>query len=425
MGVGDVRLLEAIAHQVMVQLDVRRDRQRIEEALRRSQEQLIQSQKLQAVGQLAGGVAHEFNNILTIILGYVSVLEGDFAPGDPRVADVRHIGESAHRAALLTRQLLAFSRHQSQTPQLVDLNTLLRRQEQLLVRIIGENVRIDLRLSDQSSPVRVDPAHIEQVVLGLAINARDAMPDGGTFRLETRPFDTKGGSTHEWDGLRAGAYVALIVSDTGHGMTPEVQPRAFEPFFTTKEAGRGTGLGLSTVYGIVAQSGGHIRVASELGVGTTFTLLLPRVEVAPAASREEGVRFRVTPRGTETVLLVEDELPLRALTASVLRRRGYWVREASNGLDALALAARESGPVHLLVTDVVMPGMTGAGLASRLSQRRPEARVLYMSGYTDNPETIGLSFGSDFIGKPFTPDELLDRVRALLDRPVPTGSDAI
>jgi two-component system cell cycle sensor histidine kinase/response regulator CckA len=355
----------------------------------------------------------------------VSVLEGDFTPNDPRIEDVRHIGESAHRAAALTRQLLAFSRHHRHAPQQVDLNTLLRRQEQMLARVIGENVRISLRLSDQSSPVRVDPAQIEQVILNLAINARDAMPDGGTFQLETSPHEAQTGSVVEWDGLQPGAYVALIVSDTGHGMTPEVQTRAFEPFFTTKDVGRGTGLGLSTVYGIVSQSGGHIRVSSKPGVGTTFTILLPRVETAAAAVPDSGASLRAIPRGSETILLVEDEAPLRALAAAVLRRRGYWVLEASNGLDALALASRESGPLHLLVTDVVMPGMTGAGLASRLVQTRPEARVLYMSGYTDNPEALGLGFGSDFISKPFTPDELLDRVRALLDRPARQGADPL
>ncbi len=425
--------LEALARQVMQQLELRRDRtaeleravmslraevrerQSVEEALRRSQEQLVQSQKLQAVGQLAGGIAHEFNNILTVIFGYLSVLEVDFDKEDPRRSDVRRIAESADRAALLTRQLLAFSRHQRLTPQLVDLNRLLARQERMLARIIGENVRVVLTLSRDECPVRVDPAHIEQVVLNLAINARDAMPDGGTFRIDTSTLDIGSSEAHEWGNVEPGRYVALVVSDTGHGMSQDVQSRVFEPFFTTKEVGKGTGLGLSTVYGIIAQSGGHIRVTSAEDNGATFTVLLPLI---PASVLENPASAlpHMTPRGSETILLVEDEQALRDLAASILRRHGYWVLEASNGLDALALAARQPGPIHLVLTDVVMPGMTGAGLARRLLPTRPDTRVLYMSGYTNNPESLGLGPDSDFIGKPFTPAELLERVRGLLDR---------
>lgn len=392
-----------------------RERQRIEEELRRSQEQLVRSQKLQAVGQLAGGVAHEFNNILTVIFGYVSVLQADLGGEDPRHADVTRIAESAERAALLTRQLLAFSRHQRLSPQFVDLNELLRRQERMLARIIGENVRVALALSDAACPVRVDPTHVEQVILNLAINARDAMPEGGTFTIETRAVDVDAAASEAWDHLEPGRYIALIVSDTGLGMSPEVQSRVFEPFFTTKEVGKGTGLGLSTVYGIIVQSGGHIRITSREGEGTTVLVLLPRIEAA-ARTEHQGPASGPTPRGSETILLVEDEPALRDLAAALLRRHGYWVLEAANASDALALCARQAGPIHLLVTDVVMPGMTGAGLARRVLPTRPETRVLYMSGYTNNPEGLGLGPDSDFIGKPFTPAELLDRVRSLLDR---------
>ena len=424
--------LEALGRQVMTQLELRsartaaleqavedlraevRERQVVEEELRRSQEQLVQSQKLQAVGQLAGGIAHEFNNILTVIFGYLSVLELGFEPGDARRDDVHRIGESAERAALLTRQLLAFSRHQRLAPELVDLNRLLARQERMLARVIGDNVRVVLTLAPEGCPVRVDPAHVEQVVLNLAINARDAMPDGGVFAIETALLDVSAGSSHEWGGLEPGRYVAMIVHDNGLGMTPEVQSRVFEPFFTTKEVGKGTGLGLSTVYGIVAQNGGHVRVASEPNRGTTFTVLLPLIPATSLGQPESANRAAY--RGAETILLVEDEPALRDLAAAILRRQGYWVLEAANGLDALGLAARQPGPIHLLLTDVVMPGMTGAGLARRLLPTRPHTRVLYMSGYTTSPETLGLGPDSDFIGKPFTPAELLARVRGLLDR---------
>ncbi len=294
-----------------------RERQRIEEELRQSQEQLVQSQKLQAVGQLANGIAHEFNNILTVIFGYLSVVELDFETGHPGRADVRRIAEAADRAALLTRQLLAFSRHQRLTPQLVDLNALLEREEHMLARIIGDNVRVTLSLSEETCPVRVDPAHVEQIVLNLAINARDAMPDGGTFCIETRPVPIDSEVLREWGNV-AGPCIAMIVSDTGHGMAPDVQSRVFEPFFTTKEVGRGTGLGLSTVYGIVAQNGGWIRVDSQPGLGTTFTVLLPRVEAVMAGGLVH-VPPQVTPRGSEAILLVEDERALRDLAASVLQ----------------------------------------------------------------------------------------------------------
>lgn len=423
--------LDALARQAMSQLELRnarttaleravaelraevRERQAVEEALYRSQEQLVQSQKLQAVGQLAGGVAHEFNNILTVIFGNLSVLETEFDAHDPRRGDVRRVAESADRAALLIRQLLAFSRHQRLTPEVDDLNRLIARQERALMRLVGNAVQVTLALSADPCRVRVDPAHVEQVIVNLALNARDAMPQGGTLRIETMRLVVEPGATVDWGHVEPGPYAAMRVSDDGHGMSPEVQRRAFEPFFTTKDVGKGTGLGLSTVYGIIAQNGGHIRVASEPGVGTTFTILLPLI--SPAAIADAATSPR-TPRGSETILLVDDELSLRDLAASVLRRQGYWVLEASSGFEALGIAAREPGPIHLLLTDVVMPGMTGAGLARRWLTTRPGTSVLFMSGFTDDPESLGLGPESDFIAKPFTPSALLGRVRALLDR---------
>lgn len=392
--------LDALGRQAMSQLELRnarttaleravaelraevRERQTVEEALRRSQEQLVQSQKLQAVGQLAGGVAHEFNNILTVIFGNLSVLETEFDANDPRRSDVRRIAESADRAALLIRQLLAFSRHQRLAPEVADLNLLIARQERPLTRLVGDGVQVTLALSADACRVRVDPA---------------------------------------WGHVEPGPYAVMRVNDAGHGMSAAVQGRVFEPFFTTKDVGKGTGLGLSTVYGIVAQNGGHIRVASEPGVGTTFTILLPLI---PITALDDSAVSQRTPRGSETILLVHDEPSLRDLAASVLRRQGYWVLEASNGLEALGIAAREPGPIHLLLTDVVMPGMMGAGFARRWSTTRPGACVLFMSGHTNRPESLGLGPESNVIAKPFTPGELLGRVRALLDRGAGRGTPA-
>lgn len=431
--------LDALARQAMSQLELRnartaaleravaelraevRARQAVEDELRRSQEQLVQSQKLQAVGQLAGGVAHEFNNILTVIFGNLSVLEAEFDANDPRRSDVRRIAKSADRAALLIRQLLAFSRHQRLAPEIADLNRLIARHERPLTRLVGDAVQVTLALSVEACHVRVDPAHVEQVLVNLALNARDAMPHGGRLRIETTTLVVEPGDTSDWGQVEPGPYAVMRVNDTGHGMSADVLARMFEPFFTTKDVGKGPGLGLSTVYGIIAQNGGHIRVASEPGVGTTVIMLLPLI--VPAAM-DDAAMSRRTPRGSETILLVDDEPALRDLAASVLRRQGYWVLEASSGLEALGIAAREPGPIHLLLTDVVMPGMAGAALARRWLTTRPGACVLFMSGYTDDPESLGLGPESDFIAKPFTPSALLGRVRALLDRGSGRGTPA-
>jgi CheY-like chemotaxis protein len=382
----------------------------------------VQSQELQAVGQLASGVAHEFNNILTVIVGNLSVLEAEFDTSDPRRGDVRRIAESVDRAALLIRQLLAFSRHQRLAPQIDDLNRLIASQERPLTRLVGNAVHVTLALSGDACLVRIDPTHVEQVIVNVALNARDAMPHGGALHIETATLVVEPGETFDWGHLEPGRYAVMRVSDTGHGMSAEVQARVFEPFFTTKDVGKGTGLGLSTVYGIIAQNGGHIHVASEPGVGTTFTILLPLV---PLVTAHDAAMSPCTPRGPETILLVDDEPTVRNLAASILRRQGYWVLEASNALEALGIAAREPGPIHLLLTDVVMPVMTGAGLARRWSTARPGSCVLFMSGYTDDPESLGLRPRADFIAKPFTPGPLLARVRALLDRGSGRGASAI
>jgi two-component system, cell cycle sensor histidine kinase and response regulator CckA len=440
-GRDQIAVLEAIARQVLPTLGLHRsaeteeqtaelrraneslrsevrERQRTEDALRRSQEKLVQSEKLQAITQLAGGIAHEFNNLLAVMFGYLSLLETNLDVEDPRRADLRRVADSADRAALLTRQLLAFSRHQRLSPQLVDLNTLVARQERMLARAVGDQVHLTLVTPAEACPVRVDPAHVEQVLLNLAINARDAMPGGGTFTITISPVSVDDLPTRVSGSIEPGPYISLQVADTGHGMTPEVVTRIFEPFFTTKEVGRGTGLGLSTVYGAVTQSGGYIQVESTLGGGSTFTILLPRVESAAPGAADDVVR--VTPRGSETILVAECDPALRGLTAAALRRHGYWVLEAADGVDALGLCVRQAGPIHLLIVDAVMPDMSGAGLAKRMLPTRPQARVLYMSGYDGDPSSLGLGPADPVIHKPFSPDELLDRVRRLLDsRDVP------
>ena len=436
-----VAVLEAIARQVLPALGLRRsvetgeqtaelrraneslrtevrEHQRTEDALRRSQEKLVESEKRQAITQLAGGIAHEFNNLLAVMFGYLSVLETNLDEEDPRRADLRRVADSADRAALLTRQLLAFSRHQRLSPQLVDLNALVAHQERMLARAVGDQVHLTLVTPADACPVRVDPAHIEQILLNLAINARDAMPSGGRFTITISPVSGDDLPALVWGSIEPRRYISLQVADTGHGMTPEVLTRIFEPFFTTKEVGRGTGLGLSTAYGVVTQSGGHIQVESTPGAGSTFTILLPRVESAAPGAADDV--FRATPRGSETILLVECDPALRGLTAAALRRHGYWVLEAGDGVDALALCVRQAGPIHLVIVDAVMPDMRGAGFAKQMLPTRRQARILYMSGYTSDPASLGLGPTDPVIHKPFSPGDLLDRVRRLLDsRDVP------
>jgi two-component system, cell cycle sensor histidine kinase and response regulator CckA len=400
------------------------DRKTVEGALRRSEQQLLQAQKMEAVGRLAGGIAHDFNNLLTVLTGAVHYLIGRHPDGTPDHADVAAIKDATERATALTDQLLAFSRRQVLQPVEVDLNEVVRRTEVLLRRLIGEHIDIVVGLDDALGAVKSDPTQLEQVLLNLAINARDAMPEGGTLRFETSNVTVDGDYASNHLGLEPGAYVMLAVTDTGHGMDPITKAQIFEPFFTTKEAGKGTGLGLATVYGIVKQSGGSIYVYSEPGHGTTFKVYLPCVGLC-AASEEAADHAGGAARRGEVVLLAEDRADVRRFTARVLRESGYEVLEAESGEAALAVARDHPGPVHLLLSDAVMPGMSGRILAERLRASRPETRVVFMSGYTDDAvlQRNVVESGLTFLQKPFTPLRLAAAVRSALDeRPAAGGS---
>ncbi|HEX8843853.1 MAG TPA: response regulator [Pyrinomonadaceae bacterium] len=380
------------------------------------EEQLRQSQKMEAVGRLAGGIAHDFNNLLTAITGYSDLTLKRLRAEDPLRRNVEEIKKAGDRAASLTRQLLAFSRKQVLQPKVLDLNAVVSDMEKMLGRLIGEDIELQTALSSELGSVRADPGQIEQVLLNLAVNARDAMPHGGNLIIETENVSLNEGYTTRHIAVKPGAYVMLAVSDTGCGMNEETQSRIFEPFFTTKEVGKGTGLGLSTVYGIVKQSGGNIWVYSEVGVGTAFKIYLPRVEEA-AQEYKPGHEVKEPLDGTEIILLAEDDERVRNLVREVLEGYGYRVLEAEAGGAALSVAERHGGPIHLLLTDVVMPKMSGRELADRLVQSRPGMKVLYMSGYTD--ESIVhhgvLDAGTPFIQKPFEPEALARKVRELLD----------
>jgi two-component system, cell cycle sensor histidine kinase and response regulator CckA len=405
--------LEAKGHQA--------GRARAEEALRQSEEQLRQAQKMEAVGRLAGGVAHDFNNVLSVILGYGELILQDLKPADPLRADIEEICKAASRAAGLTRQLLTFSRQQVIEPKVIDLHDVLMSMDSMLQRILGEDVELVSVAPKSSGRVKVDPSHIEQVILNLVVNARDAMPTGGKLTIETVNVVLDESYALSHLPAKAGPYVMMAVSDTGTGIDRATQTHIFEPFFTTKEKGKGTGLGLSTVFGIVQQSGGNIWVYSEPGKGTTFKVYLPRVDAEVDVTRPQ-----VTPQtlyGTETVLLVEDEEQVRTIVLSILRRQGYRVIPAQHAGEALLLCEQHPGPIDLLLTDVVMPQMSGPQLAKRLASTRPEMKVLYMSGYTDDSIVRHgvLETGVAFLQKPVTPASLAKRVREVLDEaPVAT-----
>jgi PAS domain S-box-containing protein len=378
--------------------------------------QFRQAQKMEAVGQLAGGVAHDFNNLLTAILGYSNFVIDGFEPDDPRRSDMDEIVKAGQRAAALTKQLLAFSRKQVLQPTTLDLNALVTGMRHMLGRLIGEHVDLVPVLAPDLAPVRADPGHLEQVLMNLVVNARDAMPAGGRLTVETANVELD----HSFLGdapIHPGSYVMLAVSDTGIGMTEDTKRRLFEPFFTTKEIGKGTGLGLATVYGIVKQSGGYVWVYSEPGKGATFKVFLPRA-VGAAVTEQRVLSAKTTPVPTETVLVVEDEAAVRLLTCRILQRAGYRVFDAPNPQQAAALFDQHTSSIQLLVTDVIMPGSTGPQLFERLARQRPDLKVLYVSGYTD--DTImhqgQLDPGVVFLQKPFTADALNRRVRDVLDR---------
>ena len=384
---------------------------------RQLEAQLRQSQKMEAVGRLAGGIAHDFNNLLAVISGYTELLLPSLSAEGPQRARAQGILSAVDRAAGLTRQLLAFSRRQVLQPKVFDLNAVVAEVAKMARRLIGEDVELLTHLDPQLGRLKADPGQIEQVLMNLLVNARDAMPQGGTVSVETGNVVLDAAYVREHLGARPGRFVVLRVSDTGFGMSPETQRHIFEPFFTTKEKGKGTGLGLATVYGIVKQSDGYIWVDSQPGHGTRFQIFLPRVD-----AQAETVSPVVTDTdlgGTETVLLVEDEEMLRSMAQEILVASGYHVLTASSGEEAMAVAGAHAGPIHLLLTDVVMPGMSGRQLARRLKPLRPETRVLYASGYTDDAivQHGVLEPGAAFLQKPFTLAALSQKVREVLRSP--------
>ena len=384
---------------------------------RRLEEQLRQAQKMEAVGRLSGGIAHDFNNLLGIIIGYGEILDEELDPAHPLRESVGEVLKAGRQAASLTRQLLAFSRQQVLAPKVLDLSVVISEVEKMLGRLIGEDIELSTISEPELGRVKTDQGQIEQVILNLAVNARDAMPHGGKLIIETSNVEVDEVFAQQSPyPIEIGSYVCLAVRDTGVGMNAATQAQIFEPFFTTKEKGKGTGLGLSMVYGVVKQSGGYITVNSELGAGTTFKIYLPRVD-APLEREHAGASVPTSLQGTETILLVEDETGLRTLTCALLARCGYKVLAAQNATEALEASQQYQGPIHLMLTDVVMPGVNGRVLAQQLAQSRPDTKVVYMSGYTG--QTFSghaiLDPGSRFLAKPFTRETLARRIREALD----------
>lgn len=383
--------------------------------VKRLEDQLRQAQKMEAVGQLAGGIAHDFNNLLTVIRGYVELLAENEQPREEH--DIEEIRRACDRAVMLTQQLLAFSRKQVLHPQVLDLNAVVADIVTMLGRIIGETIVLTIDTSAPVPAILADRGQVQQVIVNIAVNARDAMPFGGTLTIRAATTEV---AVPPSEDLTPGRYAVLSITDTGSGIPPEILPRIFEPFFTTKEPGKGTGLGLSTAYGIMKQSGGHLAVESTVDTGTTFTLYFPEASQAPAV--EQAIRRPTASEGTESVLLVEDEAPVRELLVRALESKGYNVQMASHGLDALELCGRTRPPLDLLVTDVVMPGISGPELVRRLESIYSGLKVLYMSGYAGEAiqkhgiTEFGITeFGVGFMQKPFTVAEFLSRVRDMLD----------
>jgi signal transduction histidine kinase len=409
------RLTPAVSREVR-EARGRHARRQAEEALRQAEEQFRQAQKMEAMGRLAGGIAHDFNNLLTAILGYSDLITEQLSPSDPLRADVEEIRKAADRGAALTRQLLAFSRQQLLEPQILDLNGVVDGVSQLIRRLLGPDIEVVLDCAQDLGLVQADAGQLEQVLMNLAVNARDAMERGGRLTIQTTNVMMEAGDPKVSPAVSSGPYVCLTVADTGTGIDAEALPRIFEPFFTTKERGKGTGLGLSTVYGIVTQSSGAIGVESRLTGGTAFHVYLPQSLEAEADT--DLARPPIATRGSETVLLVEDEDAVRELIRKSLERHGFHVIAAHNSTAALALI-ETAGAIDLMVTDVLMPEIGGPALAERMKHLRPEMKVLYISGYTDDDALSRLDATVPFLQKPFTPESLARKIRETLDTRAP------
>jgi len=415
-GLG--RLIPSV-RRVLREREARAARTQAEDALRQSEMQLRQLQKLEAVGRLAGGLAHDFNNLLMVIMGQSQVLLSEMGLDHPLRNRVEEIQKAGERARVLIRQLLTFSRKQLSGSKVLSLNTILSNCESMLRRLIGADIELTLRLSVDDLRIKADPIFVEQILMNLVVNARDAMPTGGKLMIETTSVDLDYAPKYQVNPIVQGEYVKISVSDTGCGMSPEVQAQIFKPFFTTKEEGKGTGLGLSTVLGIVTESGGGLDVISEIGEGTRFDVYLPRAISEIEVPADENVLVQSL-EGHETILLVEDEEEVRVLIRDELRKLGYRIVEARNGIEACLVATPHIGKLKLLLTDIVMPGMSGTELARHLRVIKPELKLLFISGYTDD---VGIGAGdpaSAFLQKPFTPEALASSVRELLDMKLTT-----
>lgn len=390
------------------------ERTRAETALRQSELQLRQAQKMEAVGRLAGGVAHDFNNLLTVIMGHSQVLLNEMGPDHPQRSKIEEMQKAGERATALVRQLLSFSRKQPSEPKVLNVNAALADIESMMRKLVGADIDLALKLSPENLRVMVEPSQLEQIIINLVVNARDAMPNGGQLLIETGASQLVGTPAYHLRPLPPGSYVRLSVSDTGCGMFPEVQAHIFEPFFTTKEEGKGTGLGLSTVFGIVTQSGGGLDVTSVIGRGTRFDVYLPSATVE-LKNRPNHDLIRPSLGGQETILLVEDDAGVRQLLRDELRKMGYRVFEAKHGLEACLVGTQQMGELQLLLTDVVMPGMSGTELAKHLRVIKPELKLLFISGYSDDVNIGAGDPASAYLQKPFTLETLARTIRELLD----------
>ena len=418
--------LMTISRQVSAQLELRRhqaeydraqqERQQAEDTLKQRDEQLRQAQKMEAIGNLAGGIAHDFNNLLTVITGYSELVLKKIPETDPQRRKLEEIKKAGDRAAALTQQLLAFSRRQILQPKVVDVNAIISGMASMLQRLVGEDVQVNIALAQDLGRVKADPGQLEQVIMNLVVNARDAMPTGGKVTIETVNVNRVPVFSSKSDASTTRPYIMLAVSDAGTGMDAATKARIFEPYFTTKAAGKGTGLGLSTVYGIVKQSDGEILAYSEPGHGATFKIYLPR-EDRVASDLGAATPADALPVGTETILLVEDEPGVRAFAGEALRMQGYTILDAKHGIEAQVLSTQHPAPIHLLLTDVVMPQMNGREVAERVLSQRPSLKVLYMSGYAEQAVINRgiLDSGFAFLQKPFTQHALVSKVREVLD----------